>query len=50
MVECDCKHYKDFVDKSQNHVLTGDLRIITTSKLRKLVSKGPNFCETMLIN
>ena len=50
MVECDCKHCKDFVDKSQNHVLTGDLRIITASKLRKLVSKGPNFCETMLIN
>ena len=43
MVECDCKHYKDFVDKSQNHVLTGDLRIITTSKLRKPVSKGSQY-------
>ena len=28
----------------------GDLRIIASSKLRKLVSKGPNFIEAMSIN
>ena len=50
IVECDCQHHKDFVDENQGHVLTGDLRIITNSKLRKLVSKSPNFCEAMSIN
>ena len=28
----------------------GDLKIITNSKLRNLVIKGPNFCEAMSIN
>ena len=28
----------------------GDLRIITNSNLRKLVSKGPNFCEAISIS
>ena len=47
IVECDCQQHKDFVVENHGHVLTGDLRIITNSKLRKLVSKGPNFRETM---
>ena len=32
------------------YVLTGKLRIITNSKLRKLVTKGPTFREAMSIN
>ena len=44
-----CKKYY-VTDKNHGHVLTGDLRIITNSKLRKLVSKGPNFREAMSIN
>ena len=32
------------------HFLTGELRIITNSELRKLVSKGPNFHEGMSVN
>ena len=42
-MECDCQQHKDFVDESHVHVLTRDLRIITISELRKLVSKDPNF-------
>ena len=43
VVECDCLQHKDFVDENHGHVLTGDLRIIANSKLRQVVSKGPNF-------
>ena len=50
IVECDCQQHKDFVDENNGHVGTGDLRIITNSKLRKLVSKGPNFREAMSTN
>ena len=42
--------HKDSVDENHDHVLTGDIRIITNSKLRKLVSKHPNFRETMSIH
>ena len=47
IVECDCQQNKDFVDENHGHV---DLRIITNSKLRKLVSEGPNFREAMSMN
>ena len=50
IVECDCQQHKDFVDENHGHILTGNLRIIANSKLRKLVSKGPNFREAMSIN
>ena len=41
--------HKDFVDANHGHVLTGDLRIITNFKLRKLVSEGPNFRKAMSV-
>ena len=50
MVGCDCQQHKDFVDENFVHDLTGDLRIIPNSKLRKLVRKSPNFREVMSIN
>ena len=50
IAECDCQQHKDFVDENHGHVLTGDLRIITNSKLRKVVSKGPSFRESVSIN
>ena len=28
------------------HIISGDLRIIENEKLRKIVSKGPNYRET----
>ena len=32
------------------HVITGDLRLIKNDKLRKLLTKGPNFREPQQIN
>ena len=49
IVKCDCQQHKDFVDENHGHVLTGDLKIITNSKLKKLVSKGADFVP-MTIN
>ena len=46
---CHCST-STFKDSVHNHVVTGDLRIITNSKLRKLLSKGPNFRENKFIN
>ena len=42
--ECDCINSK-FIDKNSGHIITGDLRIIENKKLRRLLSKGPNFRE-----
>ena len=37
-------------DPHHGHVVTGDLRIIENSKIRKLFSKGPNYRENKTIN
>ena len=37
-------------DPHHGHVVTGDLRIIENSKLRKLFSKGPNYRENKTVN
>ena len=50
IVKCDCQQHKDFVDENHGHVLTGDLRMITNSKLRKVVNKGPNSPKAISIN
>ena len=39
-----------FQDPVHKHVVTGDLRIITNSKLKKLLSKAPNFRKNKFIN
>ena len=46
---CSCSESL-FCDPHHGHVVTGDLRIIENSKLRKLFSKGPNFRENKTIN
>ena len=46
---CDCSS-STFKDPVHNHIVTGDLRIINNNKLRKLLSKGPNFRENKFIN
>ena len=46
---CDC-HESEFVNGHHGHVVTGDLRIIRNGKLRKLISKGPNYREPKTIN
>ena len=41
---CSCSD-SPFSDPFHKHIVTGDLRIIKNSKLRKLFSKGPKFRE-----
>ena len=47
--QCDCADYS-FCDLHQKHVIAGDLRIIKDNKLRKLLTKGPNYRELRTIN
>ncbi len=46
---CECEN-SQFKDGHHNHILTGDLRIVENSKLRQLLTKGPNFREPQTIN
>ena len=46
---CDCAN-SDFCDPHHRHIVSGDLRIITNTKLRKLFSKGPNYREPTTLN
>ena len=41
---CSCEN-SPFVDANHGHIVTGDLRIIENSVLRKLLCKGPNYRE-----
>ena len=46
---CECEN-SQFKDGHHNHIVTGDLRIVENSKLRQLLTKGPNFREPQTIN
>ena len=46
---CSCSE-SEYCDPHHGHVVTGDLRIIKNAKLRKLLSKGPNYRENKTIN
>ena len=46
---CDCEN-SQFCDPHHKHVITGDLRIVENSKLRQLLTKGPNFREPRSLN
>ena len=48
-MECDCSN-SQFCDSDHKHVITGKLDIVNNAKLRKLLSKGPNFREKRTIN
>ena len=39
-----------FCDPHHKHIITGNLRIIKNSKLKKLLAKGPNYRELGTIN
>ena len=45
----DCER-STFCDENHRHIITGDLRLITTTKLRSLLNKGPNYREPNTIN
>ena len=46
---CSCSE-SSFCDPHHGHIVTGDLRIIENAKLRKLLTKGPNYRENKTIN
>ena len=46
---CSCEN-SPFKDSHHGHIVTGDLRLIGNSKLRKLFSKGPKYRESPKIN
>ena len=47
--ECECQN-SEFCNDHHGHILTSDLRIIQNSRLRKLISKGPNYREPQTVN
>ena len=47
--DCQCSD-SEFCDPHHKHIVTGDLRIVENTKLRKLLSKGPNYREPCTIN
>ena len=49
LTTCACSQ-SEFKDPNHGHIVTGDLRIVEDVKLRKLLSKGPNFREHRNIN
>ena len=46
---CDCSQ-SEFCNPDHQHIITGDLRIIENNKLRKLLTKGPNYREPRSLN
>ena len=46
---CECVN-SEFCDPHHKHIVSGDLRIIENSKLRKLLTKGPNYREPKTLN
>ncbi len=46
---CDCTS-SEFCDPHHKHIVSGDLRIISNTKLRKIISKGPNYREPKMLN
>ena len=47
--KCEC-HLSAFCDNHHKHIVTKDLRVIDNSKLRSLLSKGPNYREPRFSN
>lgn len=46
---CDCQN-SEYCDPHHKHIVSGDLRIVSNEKLRKLLSKGPNYREPKTLN
>ena len=43
--QCNCADFSLY-DPHQKHIIIGDLRIIKNNKLKKLLTKGPNYRES----
>lgn len=38
-----------FCDPDNKHIITGDLRVVENARLRKLLTKGPNYREPKIL-
>ena len=47
--QCDCQS-STFCDNDLGHIVTGKLNFVENNKLRKLLSKGPNYREPRCLN
>ena len=47
---CNCTIISPFTDPNHGYVLTGDIRIVQNSKLRKLLCKGLKYKEPVSIS
>ena len=46
---CKC-NTSPFKDENHKHIISGDINIVHNNKLRRLISKGPNYREPVLID
>ena len=46
---CDCEN-SQFCDPDHKHIITGDFRFVENGKLRKLLTKRPNYREPKTVN
>ena len=46
---CECSG-SELCDSHHQHIITGDLRIVESGKLRSLLTKGPNYREPLSVN
>ena len=49
ILPCECAN-SPYVDPYHNHIVSGDLRLVENVKLRRLMSKGPNYREPKTLN
>ena len=49
ILPCNCEG-SIFTDSHHKHIITGDLRLVTNNKLRKLLVKGPKYREPVTID
>ena len=49
ILPCNCAN-SPFIDNHHGHIITGDLKVVTDSKLRNLLSKGPSHREPVTLN
>jgi len=49
ILPCNCAN-SPFIDSHHGHIITGDLKVVTDSKLRNLLSKGPSHREPVTLN
>ena len=47
---CECHEFAGYINQDHGHVMTGDLRLVSNLRLRRLLSFGPSYREPKPIN